>query len=169
MIRFLITPLVLALLGCDSPAMPTGGTATLAVTGVSVEDGGRSAWGRGVDVSVMLTASDDMLRTVRNVHVGAGRVAFYVCLSEDGVRFTSQCGTGLGIGQVRARVVGPPESSGIMRTSHLIAFVIPPEDYGTPVMAFVRFLGGDTVPASALAVHVLPWRIDWHAVDAAGS
>jgi len=151
----------LALLGCGSPAAPTGGTAAIDIGAVSVADGGRAVWGRGIDVTVTLTASDNLLSPARNIHVGVGRVPFYVCLSEDGVRFTSQCAAGLGIGQVQARVVAPSESSGIARTTHLIAFVIPPEDYGTPVMAFVRFLGGDTVPASALAVRVVPWRIDF--------
>jgi hypothetical protein len=137
------------------------------LTGVSVENGGSMVWGRGVDLSLTITASDDLLRTVRNVYVGAGRVPFYVCLSEDGVHFTSQCQAGLGVGQAQARVIGPSESSGIAVTSHLIAFVIPPEDYGVPVTAFVRFLGGHTVPQSALAVHVLPWRIEWHGAEGA--
>lgn len=159
--RFLVIALTAALVACGSPAAPSRGTAGVTITGVSVEDGGRWVWGRGVDLRLTVTASDDLLSPARNIHVGTGRVPFYVCLSDDGVRFTSQCQAGLGLGQLQARVVGPPESSGILRTSHLIVFVIPPEDYGAPVTAFVRFLGGHTVPANALAVHVLPWRIDW--------
>ena len=158
---------VAVLAGCGGPTAPTGGSATVTVTGASVANGGSTVWGRGVDVSLTITASDDLIRTIRNVHVGAGRVAFYVCLSEDGVHFTSQCSAGLGVGAVQARVIGPSESLGIAVTSHLIAFVIPPEDYGVPVTAFVRFLGGDTVPPSALAVHVLPWRIEWHGAEGA--
>ena len=157
------------LVGCDSPTAPTGGTATVNVTGASVANGGSTVWGRGVDVSLTITASDDLVRTIRNVHVGTGRVPFYICLSQDGVHFTSQCQAGLGVGPVQARVVGPSESLGIAVTSHLIAFVIPPEDYGVPVTAFVRFLGGHTVPPSALAVHVLPWRIEWHGVEGAAT
>lgn len=157
--------LAVLLSGCGSQVSPTGGAATVALTSVSVPEGGTSVWGRGVDVSLAITASDNLLQPMRNVHVGTGRVPFYVCLSEDGVRFTSQCQSGLGVGQVLARVIGPSQSSGITTTSHLIAFVIPPEDYGIPVTAFVRFLGGDTVPPSALAVHVLPWRIEWRSAD----
>lgn len=163
----LVIVLLLAALltGCDSPTAPTGGTATVTLTGVSVPNGGTAVWDRGVDLALTITASDDLLRTIRNVHVGSGRVAFYVCLSQDGVTFTSQCQAGLGVGPVQARVVGPSESSGIAVTSHLIAFVIPPEDYGTPVTAAIRFLGGHSVPSSALAVHVLPWRIEWRRAD----
>jgi hypothetical protein len=160
-VRTAVLMLAACAVACDSPVAPTGGAATVMLTGVSVANGGSAVWGRGIDLALSITASDELVGTMRNVHVGTGRVPFYVCLSEDGVRFTSQCQSGLGVGQVQARVVGPSESSGIAVTSHLIAFVIPPEDYGIPVTAFVRFLGGHTVPQSALAVHVLPWRIEW--------
>jgi hypothetical protein len=114
-------------------------------------------------VSLTLTASEDLLQSSRmaNPYVGAGRLPFYLCLSTDGVHFTSQCLSGLGIGSVDARVIGPSEPFNIRETSHLIAFVIRPEDYGVPVTAFVRFGAGDVVPASALAVQALPWVIHW--------
>lgn len=158
-----VTTLLLtaALTACESPVAPAGGTAGITVTGASVTDGGSWFQGLGVDVSLSITASPDLLAGDRNVWVGTNRVPFYLCLSADGVRFTSQCQAGLGLGTVQARVVGPSESFGISRTTHLIAFVIPPEDYGLPVTAFIRFGGGDTVPASALATHVLRWEINW--------
>jgi hypothetical protein len=78
------------------------------------------------------------------------------------VHFTSQCQAGLGVGSdVQARVPGPSESLGISLTTYLIAFVIPVEEYGTPVTAFYRFGRDNTVPSSALASDVFPWVIHW--------
>jgi hypothetical protein len=152
-----------AVLSCDSPTAPTKGTASIAITGASVPNGGTWVMGLGVDVTLTLTVTDDLLQSSRNAnpYVGAGRLPFYVCLSTDGVRFTSQCLSGLGLGNIEARVVGPSESFNIRETSHLIAFVIPAEDYGVPVTAFTRFGAGDVVPPSALAVQALPWVIHW--------
>jgi hypothetical protein len=152
------------LVSCGGPSAPSGGTASIAITGVSVENGGSATQGFGLDATVTLTADDQLLQASRTVnpYVGAGRLPFYLCLSVDGVHFTSQCQAGIGIGNnIEVRVPGPSESFGISLTTHLIAFVIPPEEYGTPVTAFVRFGAGNTVPASALAVHVLPWVIHW--------
>jgi hypothetical protein len=142
---------------------PSRGTASIAITGASVENGGSSPMGFGVDVSLTLTASPELLNASRmaNPYVGAGRLPFYVCLSADGVHFTSQCQSGLGIGSVQARVTGPTEQFGIRETTHLITFVIPAEEYGVPVTAFVRFGAGDTVPSVALAAEALPWVIHW--------
>ena len=158
-----IAVLAVAQLSCGSAIAPSRGTATIAITGVSVENGGVATQGFGLDVNLTLTASAELLESSRGVnpYVGSGRLPFYLCLSADGVHFTSQCQAGLGIGNTQARVVGPSASLGIPVTTHLIAFVIPVEEYGTPVTAFVRFLGGDTVPPSALAVDVLPWVIHW--------
>lgn len=156
--------LAAASLSCDSPAAPSRGTASIAITGVSVEDGGSAVQGRGLDMTLAITASAELLQTSRGVnpYVQGGRLPFYVCLSADGVHFTSQCQAGIDIGEnVQVRVTGPSESFGISQTSHLIAFIIPVEEYGLPVTAFTRFLGGDVVPPSALAVHVLPWVIHW--------
>ena len=155
--------LVTVVASCDSPAAPSRGTASIAITGASVENGGTSTMGFGVDVSLTLTASPELLEASRmaNPYVGAGRLPFYLCLSADGVRFTSQCVAGLGIGSVQARVIGPTESFGIRETTHLIAFVIPAEEYGVPLTAFVRFGTGNTVPQSALAAQTLPWVIHW--------
>jgi hypothetical protein len=152
-----------AVLSCDSPAAPTTGSASIAITGASVANGGTWVMGLGVDVSLTVTASDDLLQSSRmaNPYVGAGRLPFYVCLSIDGVHFTSQCVSGLGLGNVEARVIGPTESFNIRETTHLIAFVIPAEDYGVPLTAFTRFGAGDVVPRSALAVQALPWVIHW--------
>lgn len=153
----------LAVSSCDNPAAPTKGTASIAITGASVANGGIWAMGLGVDVSLTVTATDDLLQASRmaNPYVGAGRLPFYLCLSADGVHFTSQCLSGLGLGNVEARVIGPSESFNVRETTHLIAFVIPAESYGVPVTAFVRFGAGDVVPPSALAVQVLPWVIHW--------
>ena len=151
------------LLACASPSAPSRGTASIAITSVAVADGGEALQGRGVDVTLSLTATPDLLESNRgaNPYVGA-RLPFYVCFSADGSRFTSTCLAGVDVGeQVLTRVIGPTESFGISRTTHLIAFVIPASEYGLPVTAFVRFGAGDTVPPSALAVHVLPWSIDW--------
>jgi hypothetical protein len=158
------TILAFALLSCTSPAAPTRGTASIRITGVSVENGSTVPLGSGIDVTLTLTASADLLRSGGTVNpfVGAGRLPFYLCLSADGVHFTSQCQAGLGIGSdVQARVPGPSASLGISLTTHLIAFVIPVEEYGTPVTAFYRFGRDDTVPPSALAVDVFPWVIQW--------
>jgi hypothetical protein len=149
---------------CSNPAAPSRGTASIEITGVLLEEGGSAVAGRGLDLTVGLTASAELLQTSRGVnpYVQTGRLPFYVCLSADGVHFTSQCLAGVGIGEdIQVRVIGPSASSGIAMTTHLIAFVIPVEEYGLPVTAFTRFLGGDTVPASALAVHVLPWVVRW--------
>lgn len=160
---FTVVACALAMMSCDNPAAPSTGSASIAITGASVTNGGTWVMGLGVDVSLSLTASEGLLQSSRmaNSYVGAGRLPFYLCLSADGVHFTSQCLSGLGIGNVEARVIGPSESFNIRETSHLIAFVIPPEEYGVPVTAFVRFGAGDIVPRSALTVQVLPWVIHW--------
>jgi hypothetical protein len=166
-------PIVLAaaaLSSCAGPAAPSRGTASITITGVAVENGGTATAGQGLDATVTITASDDLLASSSkaNPYVGAGRLPFYLCLSTDAVHFTSQCQAGLGLGaNVQVRVAGPTEALNIPVTTHLIAFVIPPEEYGVPVTAFTRFLGGATVPASALAVHVLPWVIHWEARSSA--
>lgn len=147
---------------CGSPAAPSRGSASISITGASVENGDVSFSGFGLDVMLTLQATGDLLEANRgaNPYIPPGRLPFYLCLSADGIHFTSQCQAGVGIGNVEARVVGPPETS-FPVTTHLIAFVIPPAEYGTPVTAFVRFGQGSTVPPSALAVHVLPWVIRW--------
>lgn len=164
--------LALALVSCGGPTAPSRGTASIAITGVSVENGGSATAGRGLDVTLTLAATADLLESSATVnpYVGAGRLPFYLCLSADGVHFTSQCVAGIGIGSdVQARVVGPTESLGTPQTSHLMAFVIPVEEYGVPVTAFYRFGSGGTVPASALAVDVLPWVIHWEPRPGAAS
>ena len=161
----------MALLACGGPTAPSG-TATITITGVSVENGGSATQGLGLDTTLTITASDELLRSSSNVnpYVGNGRLPFYLCLSTDGVHFTSQCQAGLGIGaNVQARVTGPSESFGISMTTHLIALVIPVQDYGTPLTAFVRYGAGNTVPSTALAVHVLPWVIHWQPRPAAAN
>lgn len=153
-----------ALLSCGGPTAPSRGTATIAITRVLVDNGGTATQGLGLDVDLTITASSELLDASRNAnqYVGAGRLPFYLCLSADGVHFTSNCQAGIGIGPgVQARVTGPTESFNIPLTTHVIAFVIPPADYGTPLTAFVRFGAGATVPASALSVDVLPWVIHW--------
>lgn len=152
------------LAACSSnQAAPSRGTASLAITGVNVADGGEARQGLGVDVTLSLTATADLLESNRAANSFVGpRLPFYVCFSADGVRFTSTCLAGVDVGErVTARVIGPTESLGISMTTHLIAFVVPASEYGVPVTAFTRFGAGDTVPASAQAVHVLPWVIHW--------
>ena len=159
-----IVLLAAALSSCGGPSAPSRGTASITITGVAVENGGVATAGQGLDATLTITASDNLLESSSkaNPYVGSGRLPFYLCLSADGVHFTSQCQAGLGLGgNVQVRVVGPTEALNITQTTHLIAFVVPPEEYGTPLTAFTRFLGGGTVPPSALAVHVLPWVIHW--------
>ena len=144
---------------CRGPTVPTPmhGTALVAVTAVLIADGSTQFYEHGVDVTLTITATDDLVPRTE-----PRNLPFYLCLSEDGVHFTHLCQAGRGLGsEVRARVHGPPASSHIVRTSHLIAFVVPAEDFGTPVSAFSRYGRGDEVPSSALAVHVLPWVIQW--------
>ena len=132
--------LPLALLSCDSQTAPGRGTASVAITGASVDNGGTWFMGLGVDVTLRVTATPELLASSRsaNPYVGAGRLPFYLCFSADGVHFTSQCQSGLGINEVQARVIGPSESFNIRETTHLIAFVIPPEEYGVPVWHSVQ-------------------------------
>ena len=168
--RLLILAAAAALLGCSNPSSPsTTGTASIAITNVAVANGGSALQGRGVDVTVSLTASQDLLESNRtaNPFVGA-RLPFYLCLSADGSTFTSTCLSGIDVGEGRlTRVIGPTASFNISATTHLIAFVIPAAQYGLPVTAFGRFGTGDSVPPSALAVHVLPWVINWESSAAA--
>jgi hypothetical protein len=148
---------------CSNPTAPSRGTASIAITGVAVADGGEALQGLGVDVRLSVTATADLLESNRAANPFVGpRLPFYVCFSADGARFTSTCLAGVDVGErVAARVVGPTESFGISMTTHVIAFVLSAEEYGLPVTAFTRFGAGDTVPASAQAVHVLPWVIHW--------
>jgi hypothetical protein len=164
--------LAITLTSCGSPTAPSRGTASIAITDVAIGNGGSTSAGLGLDVTLTLTASEELLTSSStiNPYVGAGRLPFYLCLSADGVHFTSQCVAGLGIGAgVQARVVGPTEALGIPVTTHLIAFVTPVEEYGVPVTAFYRFGAGNTVPTSALAVDVVPWVIHWEPRPGAAS
>jgi hypothetical protein len=170
-VRLLICAAAVTLLGCSNPTSPSTGTASVAITAVGVENGGSALQGRGVDVTVALTAGEDLLRSnqAANPFVGP-RLPFYVCLSADGSTFTSTCLAGIDLGEGRlTRVIGPTASFNISATTHLIAFVIPAAQYGLPVTAFGRFGTGDSVPASALAVHVLPWVINWEAAAASSA
>src|SRR3954462_9030969 len=58
---------LMALLACGGPTKPRG-TATITITGVSVENGGSATQGLGLDTTLTITASDELLQSSSNAN-----------------------------------------------------------------------------------------------------